>query len=188
MDRLPTVGTDRLVLRMIGEDDVGALRRIFGDPEVMRYWSSPPLEDEVAAQRLVREIQDGFREGALFQWGIEVREGGGLIGTATLWRWDVAHGRAEVGYALGRESWGCGYMVEALVGLLGRAFGEWGLRRVEADTDPRNRRSLRLLERVGFRREGYMRERFLVGGELQDSVVLGLLGREWRGGGVRESR
>jgi RimJ/RimL family protein N-acetyltransferase len=143
------------------------------------------LEDDGGAVALVREIEEGFRGGELFQWGIERREGGGLIGTATLWRWDMAHGRAELGYALGREAWGCGYMVEALVALLGRAFGEWGVRRLEADTDPRNRRSLRLLERLGFRREGYMRERFLVGGELQDSVVLGLLGWEWRGGGVR---
>ena len=51
---------------------------------------------------------------------------------------------------------------------------------LEADVDPKNASSLRILERMGFQREGLLRERWNVGGEIQDSVVLGLLAREWR--------
>jgi RimJ/RimL family protein N-acetyltransferase len=64
--------------------------------------------------------------------------------------------------------------------LLDYAFRALGLRRLEADVDPRNSGSMRVLERLGFRHEGLLRERWKVNGELQDSVLLGLLEREWR--------
>lgn len=182
LERLPSLTTERLMLRWIEERDAPALRRIFGDPEVMRYWSAPPLVDDAAALALVREIQDLFRQRVLFQWGIAWRDAGTLLGSVTLWRWDGAHRRAEVGFALGREFWGKGVMSEALQRLLDYAFEELGLHRIEADTDPRNHRSLAVLERHGFRREGYLRERFHVAGEIQDSVVLGLLRSEWKKG------
>ena len=73
-------------------------------------------------------------------------------------------------------------MSEALTALLEFAFGVLGLERIEADADPRNERSLRLLERQGFRREGYLRERYHLEGEIQDAVFLGLLRREWNKG------
>lgn len=182
LERLPSLTTERLMLRWIEERDAPELRRIFGDPEVMRYWSAPPLADDAAALALVREIQDLFRQRVLFQWGIAWRDAGTLLGSVTLWRWDGAHRRAEVGFALGREFWGKGVMSEALQRLLDYAFEELGLHRIEADTDPRNHRSLAVLERHGFRREGYLRERFHVAGEIQDSVVLGLLRSEWKKG------
>jgi len=74
-------------------------------------------------------------------------------------------------------------MAEALPLLLDHAFSDLSLNRIEADVDPRNHRSLRLLERLGFEREGYQRERHLVGGERQDSVLLGLLSSTWAKGG-----
>ena len=71
-------------------------------------------------------------------------------------------------------------MGEALAALIDHAFGVLKLRRLEADVDPNNAGSLRILDRMGFRREGLLRERWNVAGEIQDSVVLGLLAREWR--------
>jgi ribosomal-protein-alanine N-acetyltransferase len=62
---------------------------------------------------------------------------------------------------------------------LAHAFGPLGLRRVEADVDPRNAASCRLLERLGFRREGLLRERWRVNGETCDSALFGLLAREF---------
>jgi hypothetical protein len=59
------------------------------------------------------------------------------------------------------------------------AFGPLDLRRLEADVDPRNTPSLRLVEKLGFVREGYMRERWELQGEIQDGVFFGLLRREW---------
>ena len=70
-------------------------------------------------------------------------------------------------------------MGEALVLLLDFAFGELRLRRIEADVDPLNAASVRTLERLGFQREGLLRERWFVGGVPQDSYFYGLLQREW---------
>ena len=72
-----------------------------------------------------------------------------------------------------------GYMREALSALLDHAFGELDLNRIEADTDPRNERSTRLLERLGFVKEGLFRERCIVDGEVSDAAMYGLLRREW---------
>ena len=87
--------------------------------------------------------------------------------------------RIAMGFALAREHWGRRYAREALTVLLDHAFGRIGLRRIEADVDARNQGSLNTLEALGFRREGYLRQRWLVAGELQDSVLMGLLASEW---------
>ena len=77
------------------------------------------------------------------------------------------------------QAWGQGLMHEALTALLDHGFGTWNLNRVEADIDPRNRASARTLERLGFCREGLLRERWIVGGEVCDSALYGLLQRDW---------
>ena len=84
--------------------------------------------------------------------------------------------------AIGSERLGAGdarYAREALTVLLDHAFSSLGLRRIEADVDPRNQGSLNTLEALGFRREGYLRQRWRVAGEIQDSVLMGLLASEW---------
>jgi len=179
-DLLPTLAAPQVALRWLTEADVGAIYAIFSDPEVMRYWSTPPMSDIAQARRLVADIHDGFRARRLFQWGVARLEDDRIVGTCTLFAINESQGRAEIGYALGREFWGRGYMNEALTTLLDFAFGSLSMRRLEADIDPRNAGSLRALERLGFLREGLLRERWRVNGELQDSIVLGLLSDDWR--------
>ena len=177
-NRLPTIHGERVVLRWLEDDDVDDLLGIFGDPEVMRYWSSPPLADRTAAAALLAEIREFFARHTLYQWGVALPDEGTVIGTCTLTSFHAESARAEIGFALGREHWGRGYMSDAVAALLDYAFGPLGLRRLEADVDPRNGPSLRLLERVGFRREGLLRERWVTDGEVQDSIFFGLLRRE----------
>jgi len=177
--RLPTINASRVSLRWISEEDVDALYRIFSHAEVMRYWGTPPLADRDAAVRLVQEIHDGFRGHTNMKWGIVRRTDDVLIGTATLFNLNLDNRRAEIGYGLDRAHWGKGYMNEALKALLTYAFEELGLHRIEADVDPRNSASIRTIERLGFQREGYLRERWQVNGEIQDTVFYGLLRPEW---------
>jgi RimJ/RimL family protein N-acetyltransferase len=87
--------------------------------------------------------------------------------------------RAEIGYSLAAEAWGQGYMNEALTALLDRGFSEFALNRVEADVDPRNTASIKCLARLGFALEGLLRQRWIVGGEVSDSAIYGLLRDEW---------
>jgi RimJ/RimL family protein N-acetyltransferase len=180
MESLPLLETPRLRLRTIEPDDVPALYAVFSDPRVMRYWSSPPMQDVSEAVALQADIAAMMRDDTLYQWGIESRTDGGLIGTVTLYRIDAVHRRGEIGFALGAAHWGRGYASEAVGALIAHAFVDRELHRLEADVDPRNDASLRVLAKLGFVREGLARERYQLYGELQDSVLLGLLAPEWR--------
>lgn len=178
-NNFPTINANRVVLRWVTDEDVDGLYRIFSDVEVMRYWSTPPLADRNAAIRLLGEIQDGWRRHGMMKWGIARREDDALIGTATLFNLDFTHRRAEIGYGLDRAQWKNGYMQEALNALLNYSFTELELHRLEADVDPRNNSSIRTLERLGFQREGFLRERWHVNGEIQDAFFYGLLRPDW---------
>jgi [ribosomal protein S5]-alanine N-acetyltransferase len=180
--RLPTLQGERVALRWMTTRDADALYAIFSDPEVVRYWSTLPMTRKAEARALLRDIREEHADGHLHEWGLVQRENDRVIGTCTLFHIDRGNRRAEVGFALGRPWWGQGLMREGLGVLLDFAFGELALRRVEADVDPRNRLSAELLERLGFRREGLLRERWNVGGELQDAAFYGLLAREFRRG------
>jgi len=176
---LPTINANRVSLRWISEKDVDALYRIFSNTEVMRYWSTPPLPDRNAAVKLLHEIHDDFQSQTFLKWGIARRTDDALIGTTTLFNLDLKSHRAEIGYCLDRDEWGKGYMNEALQAVLAYAFIELAMHRIEADVDPRNSASIRTIERLGFQREGYLRERWQVNGEIQDTVFYGLLRPEW---------
>jgi [ribosomal protein S5]-alanine N-acetyltransferase len=180
-ERLPTLLGTRVRLRWLEPADIGALYDVFSDPEVMRYWSDPPLTCEDDARALLANIERAFMDRSMFQWGVARIADDRVLGTCTLLHVNVTNRRAELGYALGRAHWGQGLMSEALTALLDFAFDGLMLHRLEADTDPRNLPSLRLLERLGFQHEGRLRERWHVGGETQDTAFYGLLGREWRG-------
>lgn len=167
-------------MRWASEDDVDALYEIFSDPRVMRYWSSGPLANREAAAAMQREIVQNNLSDTQMKWGLALRDTNTLIGTVTLFNLSRSNGRAEIGYAMGSAYWGKGYMNEALTGLIVHAFDVMNFRRLEADVDPRNNASIRTLERLGFQREGFLRERWHVGGELQDAYFYGLLKREWQ--------
>ena len=177
---LPTINTNRLSLRPIRGEDVDDFYAVYSDPEVMRYWSTPPLPDLEAASKLISEIHEGFERHELLKWGIALRTTDKLIGSVTIFHPDFTHRRSEIGYALARAHWRQGYMLETLNAVLHYAFTELKLHRIEADVDPRNEASARTLERLGFQREGYLRERWHVNGEIQDALFYGLLEPDWQ--------
>lgn len=176
---LPTLEGDRVRLRWLEQTDVPRLFEIFSDSTAMRYWSSPAQTELAQAQELLDSIHQHFRERSLFQWGVARRSDNLIIGTTTLFDVRMEHRKAEIGYMLDRQCWGQGLMQEALRLYIQFAFGTLGLHRLTADVDPRNERSITILERLGFQREGVMRETYWVGGEVSDSLMLGLLAPDW---------
>jgi RimJ/RimL family protein N-acetyltransferase len=178
-DELPTLAGTRVTLRHLTRADADDIFAIFSDPQVMRYWSSGPMSTTADAVAYIDGIHDGLRRRTLFQWGVEHHEARRVIGTCTLLNVSPLHQRGEIGFALARPFWGQGLARAAVTRVLSFAFEELALHRVEADADPRNDRSLRLLERLGFRREGVLRERYWINGERQDALMLGLLRAEW---------
>ena len=139
------------------------------------------MREEGEARALVMRAQRQAAERTALRWSVVRRRDATVVGTCTLFAFDEQNQHAEIGYALGREHWGQGYMHEALVAVVDWAFRDLRLHRIEADVDPRNAPSVRALERLGFVREGLLRERWHVAGEVSDSLLLGLLRRDWRG-------
>jgi ribosomal-protein-alanine N-acetyltransferase len=177
--------TRRLTLRPLGNEDVEALYGIFSDPQVMRYWDTAPYSSREQVLQRIECDRKALLEGSALRVGIVPSGSATIIGTIAAFDFVEQSGRAEVGYILSRDAWGNGYMHEALTGLIEYLFSWLGLRRLEADVDPRNARSAKSLERLGFAREGLLRERWIVAGEISDSALYGLLKHEWLGGEAR---
>jgi RimJ/RimL family protein N-acetyltransferase len=173
--------TPRLRLRWMEAGDAEAHYAVFADPEVARYWSSGPWTALDQSRDHIAATQAAYADGSGMRLGIELRESGALIGNASLHHFVDGSRRCELGYALARTHWGCGYASEALRALLAYGFTALDLNRVEADIDPRNTASARVLEKLGFRKEGFMPERWIVQGEPADTVFYGLLRRHWNG-------
>ena len=171
--------TARLVLRPLAAPDAGALLALFSDPEVMRYWSCAPWTGVKQAHDYIAGARKDLASGAMLRLGVELGATGDLIGQIALHHFDQQNRRCDVGYALSRAHWGRGYLGEAMTAMLEHGFEALELNRVEADVDPRNTASARLLERIGFAREGLLRERWIVAGEVCDTAFYGLLKSDW---------
>jgi RimJ/RimL family protein N-acetyltransferase len=171
--------TPRLRLRPLQPADAAAVFAWHADPEAMRYWSTPPWTDPAQADALIARDQAAMAAGDFIRLGLQRRDDGRLVGACSLFAFLLTSRRAEIGYLLARDCWGQGLMHEALTALLDHGFAVLDLNRVEADIDPRNGGSRRTLERLGFRLEGLLRERWIVGGEVSDTGLYGLLRRDW---------
>ena len=178
-DRI-TLRTDRLLLRPLREADAPAIFAIRSDPTIMRYTSSLPMTSQDQAEAFIARDTKDMAAGEILRLGLQRLEDDTVIGTCILFHLNAQCRRAEVGYELRHDAWGRGYMHEALVALLDFGFSELHFNRVEADIDPRNVASARSLERLGFAREGLLRQRWIVDGEVSDSALYGLLLTDWQ--------
>ncbi|WP_317201849.1 GNAT family N-acetyltransferase [Janthinobacterium sp.] len=174
-----TLRTERLILRPLTVADAEAMFAVFSDPEALRYWSCVPWTELAQAHTWLAETMREYASGNSLRFGVEVAGSGALIGMCTLHALNRANRRCETGYILDRNHWGAGYMAEAMTAVLAHAFGALDLNRLEADIDPANAASAKLLLRMGFRKEGFMRERWIVDGVASDSDYFGLLRSDW---------
>lgn len=171
--------TERLMLRWLDHGDAAAQFAIFSDPAVMRFINEPWTRIEQADETITRLLA-GYHDGSGLTFGVILRQSGELIGNVNLHRFFDMNRRCEIGYALASAHQGRGYATEALTALIGHAFAALEQNRIEADIDPRNLASARVLERLGFCKEGHMRERWIVDGKKQDSAFYGLLLSDWK--------
>ena len=115
-----------------------------------------------------------------FGWPWIASSDGEFIGWCTFNSWNPDFRSASLGYCYGKAAWGQGYATEAARALLQWAFDTLDLNRVQAEADTRNLGSVRVLEKLGFVREGTLREVCIVDGVVSDSWVYGLLRRDWQ--------
>jgi [ribosomal protein S5]-alanine N-acetyltransferase len=168
-----------LLVRPVADSDLEALLVVNGDDAVTRHLPYDTWKSADDAHHWYARISAQQAAGSAWQFVIVHRSEGTVIGSCLLFRYEAASARAELGYVLGRTHWGQGYMREALAAFIGWGFGSLALRRIEAEVDPRNTRSARLLTRLGFAAEGRLRQRWYAKGEAYDVTVYGLLSAEW---------
>lgn len=186
IEDFPDLETDRLWLRRLSLEDVGFVFQHFGDPAVSRFLlDEPPMTRVEEAEELIRFYQNPDGK-AYNRWGLVHKEQVSLVGTCGYHRWSRQHRRAEVGYDLAPDYWGQGLMREALTSIFRHGFEEMGLNRIEAIVHPENARSLSLLQRLGFQREGLLRGHLYQGGRFHDEFILSLLKGEWMANAARQ--
>ncbi len=177
----PELETVRLVLRALSLEDAEFIFQEWSDPVVVFYMrDEDPLKSREQALEFLRRLQTPEEMPNFKWWGIQNRAHGRLIGTCGYFRWDKQHHRAELGYDLWPDYWGQGLMPEALQVLIRYGFEEMDLNRIEATTHTGNQRSQRVLEKLGFQREGLLREYYCRDGVYNDQVQFSLLRKEWR--------
>ena len=163
--------TERLVLRPARTDDLDAIHAILSNSQAMAYWSTPPHETVQQSRDWLQSMIDiRLPDGE----DLIIERDGNVIGKAGLWRFP------EIGFILHPDFWGHGYAQEALKVVIERAFDVHGLPRIEADVDPRNTGSMKLLSHLGFRETGRKERTWLVGDQWCDSVYLALDADSWR--------
>jgi RimJ/RimL family protein N-acetyltransferase len=173
------IEAERVRVRLLAESDLPALFEVNSDAAVTKLlpyaaWTSAADGDAWFARMAAIQAT-----GLALQLVVADRASDKAIGTALLFRLEEGSARAELGYVLGRAHWGRGLMHEALGALLDRAFGAMALRRIEAEVDVRNAASAQLLRRLGFTREGLLRQRWIAKGEARDVEMFGLLRDDW---------
>jgi RimJ/RimL family protein N-acetyltransferase len=169
------IRTARLVIRQARLEDADALYERRNDPLVARYqdWSTPyPMAkvEEVLAE--IAEME-GPEPDRWWMATIEVADSGEVIGDLAVHL--TSGGRtAEIGYTLASRSWGKGFAVEAVQGLVDRLFADDGTTRLTGLLHPDNRASAMLLERTGFLFEGHTRLSYWLGDEVSDDWIYGM--------------
>ena len=175
----PVIESPRLAVRIVEKSDLPDLMRVNGNREVTRFLPYPTWESMADAESWFERMAGLQATGTALQFVVVDRLSGSAIGTCLVFRYDEGSRRAELGYALGRSHWGAGYMREALHAVIGHAFGAMGLRRLEAEVNPANGASVRLLERLGCVREGVLRQRWVSAQQPYDVAMYGLLRHEF---------
>jgi ribosomal-protein-alanine N-acetyltransferase len=173
-DGFPVLTTARTVLREIVATDAGALYAFRSDVEEQRY-NDPPLTDVDEAAALVERLAREYRDDAVVRWGLTVGRDDVVVGLLGYNSWNREHARAEIGYDLSRRLWGRGLAGEAVRAVVDFGFDRMGLERIGVRTDAANLRSVRMLDRLGFHREGTLRGWFVEDGTRHDIALYSVL-------------
>jgi len=170
-DPFPVLQTMRLRLRRIEENDVNEIYFLRSDERLLQYLGRSPEKSIETAAIFISNIHQQEKKGEGILWGISVHDNPKIIGTICYWRIVREHFRAEVGYLLHPEYQGHGYMHEAMEKVIDYGFNTMHLHSIEANVDPQNMASRKLLERNHFIKEGCFKENYFYEGKFLDTVV-----------------
>jgi ribosomal-protein-alanine N-acetyltransferase len=181
--KFPEIRTKRLLLRQPSMKDAEWYLEHFSRPEVVWGGGDPaPRNIGAAREELRKYMVDLYRKRLGFRWIITLKGEGRPIGSLGFYKWAPSAGyQAEMGYDLVKEHWGKGIMTEAMKAVIDFGFEKMELHRIEVFIMPRNKRSIKLVKNLGFKREGLLRERYFDEfGHYTDDVLFSMLRTDWK--------
>ena len=171
----PVIETERLILREVMDEDINEIFVLRSDPRVIKYIDRAPAGSLQEIVDFINMLKDALHNNKGICWAITIKGDPTLIGTVDIWRIIKEHHRAEIGYALHPGHQSKGYASEALNAILEYGFQTIKLHSMEANVNPENVASIKLLERAGFIREAYFKENYFFDGKYLDSAIYSLI-------------
>ena len=181
MEHLGTkrIETERLILRPFVKEDATAMYRNWAsDPEVTKFLSWPPYKSVDTAHEILGIWVPQYEDPAFYQWAIELKELGEVIGSISVVNHDDRVDMAEIGFCIGKQWWGRGIMTEAMKAVMDYLFDEVGVQRIEAGHDPENPASGAVQRKCGLKYEGTFRRRIRSNQGITDVAWYGILREE----------
>lgn len=160
MSQFPILETKRFVLRQLKHDDSKEIFQYFSMDEVTKFYDLESFTNIEQAEELIRRWNQRFKKNQGIRWGITLRSESRVIGTCGFHSWMKNHYKAEIGYELTPEYWRQGFMTEVIQKIIEFGFNNLGLNRIDAFVEPENTGSRKVLEKVGLREEGILKEHF----------------------------
>lgn len=176
----PTLTTRRLVLRPLRGSDAPEIFAFKSDPEVTRHYGQEPHPNLDATRSWIQRREEDYARRSMLFWAFTPTGDDHAIGSGCLWNFDPGFRTAEVGYELHPSYWNQGLMTEAVSAIVDFAFRDLGFHRIEANPFAENVASVKLLEKLGFKEEGRLRERHFFRDRYLDQLYFGILREEWR--------
>ena len=179
-ETFPQIGTDNLLLRRITPSDSDDLFKIISDPEVVEFYDDDAFTENSQASDQIASWEYGYKISRVIRWGITKRGDGNIIGSCGYYGIHNWNRRASIGYELAQSHWRQGIMSEALLAIADFGFRELELNRIDALIMPGNTASIKMLEKIGFQREGLLAEYERWGSKgFVDLFIYAILRKSW---------
>ena len=180
LKKQPELVTERMQLVALSLEHVGPMFRMRSDPDVMRYIPRTLAKTNADVEALIQMIHERFQQKLAINWAMIKTADKQMIGYIGLVNIDAENDHAEIGYILLPEFQKNGFMHEAMQAVIDFSFEKLCVHRLSATVDPENMASSKVLEKCGFKLEGHLREHEIFEGRYLDSLIYGLLNREYR--------
>ena len=175
----PSLTTSRLILRPFTLSDAPEVQRLAGEREIASTTLNIPHPyREGVAEAWINTHREHYNQGRLITFAITRRADERLLGAISL-RPNADHDHAELGYWLGKPYWNQGYTTEAALAILQYGFETFGLNRIYASHLSRNPASGRVMQKIGMRYEGCLRQHVKKWSVYEDLERYGILRSEW---------
>lgn len=176
---IPPMGDSLVILRKIGMENVDDVYEYASNENTTRYLAWQTHQSKKFTKNYVKFLQKQYKAGEFFDWGINLRENGKMVGTCGFTSINSEHSRAEIGYVVNPEYWGQGIATASAKLVTSFAFEQLGINRLEAKFIIGNSASEAVMKKIGMQKEGVLREYMFVKGNYEDICIYSMTAQDY---------